>query len=82
MLGELLLDLARAQQALAQFKATLVKHPNRYWSVYGAAQAAARAGDLPTARMYFQQLLTIADRADEPRRSSLLAASAALQSGR
>ncbi|QJD93366.1 hypothetical protein HH213_26760 [Duganella dendranthematis] len=82
MLGELLLDLARAQQALAQFKATLVKHPNRYWSVYGAAQAAARAGDLPTARMYFQQLLTIADRADEPRRSSLLAASAALQTGR
>jgi hypothetical protein len=82
MLGELLLELSRPEQALAQFKVTLVKQPNRYWSVYGAAQAASRAGDLATARTYFQQLLTIADGSDQPRRASLLAASAALQTHR
>jgi hypothetical protein len=82
MLGELLLDLAHADQALAQFKATLVRHPNRYWSLYGAAQAASRAGDLPTARTYFQQLLTLAEGADQPPRASLLAARAALDKDR
>lgn len=79
MLGELLLDMAQPAQALAQFKMTLEKQPKRFWSVYGAAQAAQRAGDAATARTYFQQLLTIAPQADQPRRAALVTASAALR---
>jgi hypothetical protein len=75
MLGELLLEMSQPGQALAQFKATLAKQPNRFWSVYGAARAAQRAGDAATARAYFQQLLSIAPHADQPRRAALVAAS-------
>lgn len=82
MLGELLLDMAQPAQALVQFKATLVRHPNRYWSVYDAALAASRSGDPRAAQTYYQQLLTIATPADEPRRASLLAAGAALKADR
>jgi hypothetical protein len=81
MLGELLLELSQPTQAMLQFKAVLVKHPNRYWSTYGAAQAASRAGDLGAARDYSRQLLKIADTADEPRRASLLAAEAEAEAG-
>jgi tetratricopeptide (TPR) repeat protein len=82
MLGELLLDMAQPAQALVQFKATLVRHPNRYWSAYDAALAASRSGDPRAAQTYYQQLLTIATPADEPRRASLLAAGAAVKAGR
>ena len=82
MLGELLLEMGQPAQALAQFKATLEKQPNRFWSVYGAAQAAQRAGDAATARTYFQQLLTIAPHADQPRRAVLVTASNALKENR
>lgn len=79
MLGELLLDTSKPAPALAQFKATLARHPNRFWSVYDAAQAAKRAGDATTAKAYFQQLLAIAPHADEPRRAALATASAAVR---
>jgi hypothetical protein len=71
MLGELLLDIGQPQQALAQFKATLARHPNRFWSLYGAAKAARGAGDARAARTWFQQLLTVAPRVDEARRAAL-----------
>lgn len=79
MLGDLLLQLEQPAQALAQFKATLVKQPNRFWSVHGAAQAAQRSGDAVAARAYFQQLLTIAAQADQPPRAVLLAARKAVE---
>jgi hypothetical protein len=75
MLGELLLDTAQPAPALAQFKAVLARHPNRFWSVHGAAQAAQRTGDITAARDYCLQLLAIAPHADEPRRAALVAAS-------
>ena len=84
MLADLLLvdaDASQAAQALAQFKASLARHPQRFWSVYGAAQAARRAGDASAARAYFQQLLAIAAHADEPRRAALLAAARAISGG-
>ena len=74
MLGALLLDTSRPAQALAQFRATLARHPNRFWTLHGAAQAAKRAGDAAAARSYFTQLLSIAPRADEPRRAALVEA--------
>jgi hypothetical protein len=82
MLGELLLDQSQPAQALAQFKSTLNRQPNRYWSVYGAGLAAQGAGDAASARTYFQQLLDIAPHADAPRRASLIAAGAAVAENR
>ena len=71
MLGEYLLDVKQPAQALEQFRATLAKEPNRFWSLYGAAEAAKQAGDMNTARAYFQQLLAITPHADVPRRAAL-----------
>ncbi|ESQ92867.1 tetratricopeptide repeat protein [Asticcacaulis benevestitus] len=78
MLGNLLLDMKQPAKALEQFKATLVKEPDRFWSVYGAATAAKQSGDTRAAQVYFQQLLTIAAHADKPGRTALTEAKTAL----
>jgi hypothetical protein len=79
MLGERLLNDSRPALALVQFQKALERQPNRFWSVYGAAQAASGSNDGATARMYFRRLLKIAHSADEPRRAALIAARAAVQ---
>ncbi len=71
MLGEMLLARGRPAEALAAFEATLVQEPNRFWSLYGAAQAARGAGDAAKARGYFQKLATLGQRADQPGRPQL-----------
>lgn len=77
MLGELLLNTAQPQPALAlaEFNASLARQPDRFWSLYGAARAAALAGDLKMARVHFTRLLAITGRADGPRRAALTEAS-------
>jgi hypothetical protein len=67
LLGEMLLDAGRAQEALVAFEATMKKEPNRFRGAAGAAQAAMRAGDAGKARRYAQQLLEIAKEADTER---------------
>jgi cytochrome c-type biogenesis protein CcmH/NrfG len=74
MLGELLLDQNRPGEALHEFKASLQQEPNRFWSLYGMAEAAKRAGDGQLARQYFAKLLAIAPRADQPGRPQLVEA--------
>jgi tetratricopeptide (TPR) repeat protein len=71
LLGELLLELKRPSEALKEFEATLTKEPNRFRSLYGAAEAAKLAGDRQTAQKYFRQLLRVAERADKPGRQEL-----------
>ena len=71
LLGELLLQLNRPSEALTEFQATLSKEPNRFWSLYGAAEAAKRAGNREDADTYFQKLLAITSRADQPGRPEL-----------
>jgi tetratricopeptide (TPR) repeat protein len=78
MLGELLLQLKRPSEALKEFEATLNKEPNRFWSLYGAAEAAKLAGDREKASVYFQRLLIVAKRADQPGRPELAEARAAI----
>jgi hypothetical protein len=78
MLGVLLLDTAQPAPALVQFRATLARQPNRFWSLYGAAQAAQRSGDTPAARAYYRQLLANAGQADQSRRAALVDARAAV----
>jgi hypothetical protein len=82
MLGTLLLNTGQPAQALVQFRATLARQPNRFWSLSGAARAAQRSGDASATRAYFKQLLAIAGQADRPRRAALIEAGAAVQSSR
>jgi len=48
-----------------------VKEPNRFRSLYGAAEAARLGGDLETEQIYFKKLLKIAERADQRGRQEL-----------
>jgi hypothetical protein len=70
-LGELLLLTKQPAAARKEFEATLEREPNRFRAVYGAARAASLAGDRPTARRYYAQLLKICARAETPGRPEL-----------
>jgi tetratricopeptide (TPR) repeat protein len=80
LLGEMLLELKEPAQAQKEFEATLTKEPNRFRAVYGAARAAALAGDRAAARRYYAQLVKICERADKPDRPELATARQALGS--
>jgi hypothetical protein len=66
-----LLELKLPAQALIEYQKTLVKEPNRFRALYGAAKAAALAGDRATAQRYFAQIVKICERADMPGRPEL-----------
>ena len=59
LLGEMLLALGQPAQALQEFEATLVREPNRFHALSGAAEAARQAGDPALARKYQDQLTRI-----------------------
>jgi hypothetical protein len=46
LLGDLLMDLGKPADALAQYEASIGKEPNRFRGLYGAALAAERSGDM------------------------------------
>lgn len=60
LLAESLLEAGRADEALAEFQASLHLNPGRFNAVYGAAKAADRAGKKAEARRYFGQLVELA----------------------
>jgi hypothetical protein len=74
LLGYMLLELAQPKEALAEFETALKKEPNRFRTVAGAAEGAARAGETATARKYYEQLLTICAKGDPDTRPQLAAA--------
>ena len=57
LIGDLLLDAKRPQEALVEYQTDLKVNPNRFDSLYGAAQAAAAAGKQKEANDYYAQLL-------------------------
>jgi len=65
-LGDLLLDLKRPADALAQFEMTLQVAPNRFNGLYGAAKAAELSGDAKKAGLYYAQLIKVSAE-DSPR---------------
>jgi hypothetical protein len=71
LLGEMLLELQAPAEARKEFEATLKKEPNRFRAVHGAARAASLTGDRAAARRYYDQLLSICERADQPGRPEL-----------
>lgn len=74
LLAELLLESKRPVEALVEFESTLKREPNRFWSLYGAAEAAKSSGDQQGAKRYFNELLKVAERADLPGRRELVEA--------
>jgi hypothetical protein len=73
LLADLLLELNRPADALPEYEATLASEPNRFRSLFGAAQAAEHAGDAARAKDYYQRLLTMTAAADTPRAELQLA---------
>lgn len=66
-LGDLLLEVNQPALALKEYEALLENAPNRFNSLYGAAQAAALSGDRKKARAYYAKLVTICAQADSSR---------------
>jgi hypothetical protein len=56
LLGDMLLEANRPAEALAEYRAVLVREPNRYHALDGARRAAAAAGDRAAAARYAAQL--------------------------
>jgi tetratricopeptide (TPR) repeat protein len=68
MLADMLLELKRPSEALAEYKAALKNSPNRFDALYGAGHSAQLAGDAAAANAYYAKLMEIsaasADRAE------------------
>jgi tetratricopeptide (TPR) repeat protein len=75
LLGELLLAANRPSEALREFERSLRLQPNRFRSLAGAGEAAARAGKTKVADSYYRQLLSIAMNADGERAALIKAQS-------
>jgi tetratricopeptide (TPR) repeat protein len=59
MIGDILLDKNKPEQALAEYEAQLKINPNRFDSLYGAARAAEMMNQSEKATGYYGQLLKI-----------------------
>jgi hypothetical protein len=77
LLGDLYLALQRPADALTAYETTLTKEPNRFRATYGAAKAAAAAGQKQKATAHFAQLLQICRKAGIDARPELKEAAAA-----
>jgi tetratricopeptide (TPR) repeat protein len=61
LLGDLLYQMNKPEEALKTYEEDLKKHPNRFNGLYGAGLAAQRSNNLKKATGYYQQLTAIAD---------------------
>jgi hypothetical protein len=66
LLGDMLLELGRASEALKEYEASHVREPNRLRGYFGAGMAASKAGERAKARTYFTRLVELAGKG-EPR---------------
>jgi tetratricopeptide (TPR) repeat protein len=57
MLADMLLEMGRPEQALAEYEVDLKQNPNRFNALYGAANAAEMSGKSDKASMYYAQLV-------------------------
>ncbi|HSE49487.1 MAG TPA: tetratricopeptide repeat protein [Terriglobales bacterium] len=80
MLADLLLELGRAPEALAEYQTAMKTDPGRFDSLYGAAQAAAAAGKQELAAQYYAQLVKNCSGSDSDR-PELARAKAAANAG-
>jgi predicted TPR repeat methyltransferase len=76
LLGDMLLDSAQPEGALAAYEASQVRDPRRFRGFWGVGQAAERAGSADKARAAYTQLVELAAGGDD--RPELAAARAYL----
>jgi tetratricopeptide (TPR) repeat protein len=67
LLADLLLDVGRPGQALAEYEASMIAAPNRFNAFSGAAKAALASGEREKAANYYSRLLSLATKADTAR---------------
>lgn len=67
MMGDMLLEMNRPEQALAEYELELKVSPNRFNSVYGAGRAAEAAKAADKASVYYRQLVTTCARGNSNR---------------
>jgi hypothetical protein len=66
-LGDLLLELGRANEALTEYESSLKRAPRRLAGLYGAARAAKLSGNMTKARDYYVQIVELTENAEETR---------------
>jgi tetratricopeptide (TPR) repeat protein len=67
LLADALLETGSADEALAEFQASLKIYPGRFNATYGAARAAAKSGKKQEARKYYEGLMALAKMGDSAR---------------
>src|SRR6185436_4657720 len=67
LLADALLETGSADQALAEYQASLKIYPGRFHATYGAAQAAAKSGKKDEARKYYEGLVALAKMGESAR---------------
>ncbi len=73
MMGDMLLEMNRPEQALVEYESELKLSPNRFDSLYGAGHAAEIANHPGKATAYYQQLLKVCVGGDSSRRELIYA---------
>jgi tetratricopeptide (TPR) repeat protein len=64
-LGDMLMELKRPKEALAEYEKSQKREPDRFRGLYGAALAAEMAGDPKAARHYYSRLVQVAGKGDQ-----------------
>jgi tetratricopeptide (TPR) repeat protein len=62
LLGDLLLDLGKADEALREYEASLAVAPKRLNTLYGAARAAQQSQKRDKAKQYYTELVSLCDK--------------------
>lgn len=66
-LGELLLEIGRPGEALAEFETSLKRAPRRLFGLYGAARSAKSAGETAKSGRYYAELIELTKAGDGTR---------------
>ena len=67
LLGDMLLEMGRNEEALISYQENLKRHPNRFNGLYGAAKAAKNVGNKEQATTYFKSLLSLVEKSGSER---------------
>ena len=67
MLADMLMDMNRPEQALAEYEVDLKFNPNRFNGLYGAARAAEMAGKSEKSNTYYSRLVKVCDGSNSAR---------------
>jgi tetratricopeptide (TPR) repeat protein len=60
LLGDMLMEIGKPSDALAEYEQSQVRDPNRLRGLYGAGLAASQAGDKAKAQTYFRRVSALA----------------------